>query len=103
MGKPFENVIFLRDYCYVDFEREVFVNRNLPCALSRIETSLLTCLVLKFGHIVTYDELITYVTQTITANELHVHMSRIRKKIEDKSTPDNLISVRGVGYILVAT
>ncbi|WP_151737140.1 helix-turn-helix domain-containing protein ['Paenibacillus yunnanensis' Narsing Rao et al. 2020] len=103
MGTYIKNVIFLREYCYVDFDRAIFVNHNLLCALSRIETSLLSCLVSKLGHIVTYDELITYVTEPITPNELHVHMSRIRKKIEDKSTPNNLISVRRVGYILVST
>lgn len=103
MNENINNVTFLRDHCYVDFDRAIFVNHELPCALSRIETSLLTCLVSKLGHIVTYDELIIFVTEPITPNELHVHMSRIRKKIEDKSTSNNLISVRGVGYILIST
>ncbi|MMZ66713.1 Transcriptional regulatory protein WalR [compost metagenome] len=79
------------------------MKRGLPCALTHFEILLLERLSLNLGHIVAYEDLTSFFDHEIELSDLHVHISRLRKKIEDTpKAPKTLISVKGVGYILIA-
>lgn len=62
-------------------------------------------MVTHIGRIVTYDELISYlsiiINEHIDLRELHVRIYQIRKKIGDNTFARSLITVRGTGYILI--
>lgn len=77
------------------------MKNNLPCALTHTDILLLERFCENLDHITKYYELTSIFHDDITLNELSVHISRLRKKIEDNpKKPKNLISVKGVGYIL---
>ena len=107
MKNELENRISIGVRCYLDLEREVLVKNALYCALSRIEFRLLHKLAVNFGKVVTTKELIDYGWLTgsyVNPHELHVYISRLRKKLQDK-TGDQMfvINVHGVGYMLNQT
>ncbi|MFC5402598.1 helix-turn-helix domain-containing protein [Cohnella soli] len=99
-----ENRVYLQDDCYIDFERSVFVNKNLPCALTQQEIRLLKRMNAKAGSIATYKELTDYLSDqydsTFSQRELQIFISRLRKKIGEINTT-YLLSVRGVGYVFL--
>jgi len=80
--------------------REALVD-GLPVSLTPTETKLLYILVRNAGRIVTTDFLLGRIWPLQEAKEdrLHVHVHRLRGKIErDPNNPDYIIAERGVGY-----
>ncbi|MED4956899.1 helix-turn-helix domain-containing protein [Paenibacillus macerans] len=104
MNRMEEEKLFLKEDCYIDFKKFVYMRRGLPCALTHLEILLLERLSLNLGHIVSYTELTSAFDNEIELSDIAVHISRLRKKLEDTpKAPKNLISVKGVGYILIAS
>ncbi|MBE2201297.1 MAG: response regulator transcription factor [Anaerolinea sp.] len=84
----------------VDFpKRQVIVNGEVV-SLTPTETKLLYILMRSAGKTVTTDFILRRLWPLEPAYEdrLHVHMHRLRRKIEDKSLPPYIVSERGQGY-----
>ncbi|GJM41668.1 MAG: DNA-binding response regulator [Ardenticatenaceae bacterium] len=87
----------------IDFPgRQALVN-DKPVSLTPTETKLLYILMRSAGHTVNTDFILRRLWPLEPAYEdrLHVHMHRLRRKIEDKqdkSRPRYISSERGVGY-----
>ncbi|WP_420628613.1 response regulator transcription factor [Candidatus Leptofilum sp.] len=87
----------------IDFpSRQALVN-DKPVSLTPTETKLLYILMRSAGHTVNTDFILRRLWPLEPAYEdrLHVHMHRLRRKIEDKqdkSRPRYISSERGVGY-----
>ena len=80
--------------------REALVDGQ-PVSLTPTETKLLYILVRNAGRIVTTDFLLNRIWPLQEAREdrLHVHVHRLRGKIEvDPNTPEYITAERGVGY-----
>jgi DNA-binding response OmpR family regulator len=89
------------DYLTVNFpERKAFVEDE-PVSLTPTETKLLYILMRGAGATVPTDFIIRRIWPLEPAYEdrLHVHMHRLRRKIERKKRPRYIISDRGVGYM----
>lgn len=75
--------------------------------LTAREFGLLHALALRPGHVLSVDELLPIVWGAEFMGEpqvVYVHIRRLRSKIEmDPDNPQHIITVRGVGYKLVAT
>lgn len=85
----------------IDFsQRTAFVDGE-PVSLTPTETKLLYILMRNAGQTVTTDFILRRLWPLEPAYEdrLHVHMHRLRRKIEDKSQPPYIVSERGTGYI----
>ena len=77
--------------------KEAFANAQ-PLDLTRREWSILECLVLSAGRLVTKDRLMSAVsdwTDELTPNAVEVYVSRVRAKIGDAA---QIRTVRGLGY-----
>ncbi len=89
------------DNLLVDFpKREALVNGN-PVSLTPTEAKLLFILVRNAGRIVTTEFLLNRIWPMQNAQEdrLHVHVHRLRRKIETNPTaPAYIIAERGTGY-----
>lgn len=74
--------------------------------LSPREFSLLRALVQEAGNVMSTDDLLVQVWGAEYAGEpqvVYVHMRRLREKIEaDPNNPERIVTVRGVGYKLLA-
>lgn len=81
-------------------ERKAIVDEK-PISLTPTETKLLYILMRSAGQTVTTDFIIRRIWPMEPAYEdrLHVHMHRLRRKIENKSRPRYIVSERGAGYI----
>jgi DNA-binding response OmpR family regulator len=81
-------------------ERKAFVD-NKPISLTPTETKLLYILMRNAGKTVSTEFIIRRIWPLEPAYEdrLHVHMHRLRRKIERKSHPRYIVSERGAGYI----
>ena len=94
------------DYLSVDFpNRTVYVNEE-SVSLTPTETKILYILIRNAGKTVTTDFLLRRIWPLESAFEdrLHVHMHRLRRKIEkDASSPMYIVSKRGTGYIFPKT
>jgi DNA-binding response OmpR family regulator len=80
--------------------REALVDGQ-PVSLTPTETKLLYILVRNAGRIVTTDFLLNRIWPLQEAREdrLHVHVHRLRGKIElDPNNPEYIVAERGVGY-----
>ncbi|MEJ2748133.1 MAG: response regulator transcription factor [Anaerolineae bacterium] len=89
------------DYLTINFpERKAFVNEK-AVSLTPTETKLLYILMRNAGATVPTDFIIRRIWPLEPAYEdrLHVHMHRLRRKIEGKKRPRYIVSDRGVGYI----
>lgn len=77
-----------------------------PVDLSPREFALLHALALEAGHVVTIDDLLARVWGAEYAGELqaiYVHIRWLREKLEtDPRQPRRILTVRGVGYKLMA-
>lgn len=77
-----------------------------PVDLPPREFDLLHTLALEAGHVLTTDELLTRVWGAEFAGEpqvVYVHIHRLREKLEeDPNHPQRILSVRGIGYKLMA-
>jgi DNA-binding response OmpR family regulator len=84
-------------------ERKAFVDEK-SVSLTPTETKLLYILMRNAGKTVATDFIIRRIWPLEPAYEdrLHVHMHRLRRKIEDKSRPRYIVSERGAGYIFQA-
>jgi DNA-binding response OmpR family regulator len=81
-------------------ERKAFVD-NKAVSLTPTETKLLYILMRNAGQTVATDFIIRRIWPLEPAYEdrLHVHMHRLRRKIERKSRPRYIVSERGAGYV----
>ncbi|MCB9419566.1 MAG: response regulator transcription factor [Ardenticatenaceae bacterium] len=81
-------------------ERKAFVDEK-PISLTPTETKLLYILMRNAGKTVSTEFIIRRIWPLEPAYEdrLHVHMHRLRRKIERKSRPRYIVSERGAGYI----
>lgn len=80
-------------------DRKAFVDNN-PVSLTPTETKLLYILMRNAGKTVSTEFIIRRIWPLEPAYEdrLHVHMHRLRRKIEHKSRPRYIVSERGAGY-----
>jgi DNA-binding response OmpR family regulator len=81
-------------------KREVMVAGE-TVSLTPTETKLLYILVRNSGRIVTTDFLLSRIWPLQNAQEdrLHVHVHRLRRKIEaDHNQPSYIVAERGTGY-----
>ncbi|MCP4359789.1 MAG: response regulator transcription factor [Chloroflexi bacterium] len=95
------------DRLEIDFPNRKALIYGQPTSLTPTETKLLYILMRSAGHTVNTDFILRRLWPNDTAFEdrLHVHLHRLRRKIEDKdkSRPRYIISERGLGYIFRAT
>ena len=100
---PLRSLTRVDERLEIDFPgRQALVN-NTPVSLTPTVTKLLYILMRSAGHTVNTDFILRRLWPLEPAYEdrLHVHMHRLRRKIEDKkdkSRPRYIISERGVGY-----
>jgi DNA-binding response OmpR family regulator len=85
-------------------ERKAIVDEK-SVSLTPTETKLLYILMRNAGQTVTTEFIIRRIWPLEPAYEdrLHVHMHRLRRKIENKSRPRYIMSERGAGYIFRAS
>lgn len=88
----------------INFPERTAIVDEQPISLTPTETKLLYILMRSAGQTVTTDFIIRRIWPLEPAYEdrLHVHMHRLRRKIEDKSRPRYIVSERGAGYIFQA-
>lgn len=89
------------DHLTINFpERKAFID-DKAVSLTPTETKLLYILMRNAGKTVSTDFIIRRIWPLEPAYEdrLHVHMHRLRRKIERKSRPRYIVSERGAGYI----
>ncbi len=92
-------------HCYLDVFRETLVKDGLPIALSRTQFRIIYLLAQNLGQPVLYRDLILYAwgDAECCRNDLYVYINRIRQRLEKHpKSPQHLLSVRGVGYVLYA-
>ncbi len=92
------------DHLTINFpERKAIVDKK-TVSLTPTETKLLYILMRNAGQTVTTEFIIRRIWPLEPAYEdrLHVHMHRLRRKIEDKSRPRYIVSERGAGYVFRA-
>jgi DNA-binding response OmpR family regulator len=100
---PLQSLTRVDERLRIDFPgRQALVN-NKPVSLTPTETKLLYILMRSAGHTVNTDFILRRLWPLEPAYEdrLHVHMHRLRRKIEDKkdkTRPRYITSERGVGY-----
>lgn len=92
----------------IDFPSRQAIVEQKPISLTPTETKLLYILMRNAGRTVTTDFILRRLWPLEPAYEdrLHVHMHRLRRKIEDKkdkTRPRYIISERGLGYTFQAT
>jgi two-component system response regulator RegX3 len=77
-----------------------------PLQLTRSEFRLVTLLASEVGRVFTRDELVRHLWESDFLGDrraIDVHVSNLRRKLEtDPRNPRRLLTVRGVGYRLVA-
>ncbi|KAA2301938.1 winged helix-turn-helix domain-containing protein, partial [Clostridioides difficile] len=90
-----------------DFYTQSVNMGSMPISLSKKEFSLLSYMAQNVNRVISVDTLFQIIwgmesledTRTVA-----VHISNLRKKIEtDPADPERIITVRGSGYMLVAT
>lgn len=100
---PLQSLTKIDERLVIDFPgRQALVN-DKPVSLTPTETKLLYILMRSAGHTVNTDFILRRLWPLEPAFEdrLHVHMHRLRRKIEDKENKDRpryISSERGVGY-----
>ncbi|MBI3974717.1 MAG: response regulator transcription factor [Chloroflexi bacterium] len=75
-----------------------------PVQLTPLEFELIRCLTLNIGRVVPHDKLLSFAWGPNYGSEtelLKVHIRHLREKLErDPSTPEHIVTVRGIGYKL---
>jgi len=89
------------DRLAIDFPKRKAIINGESISLTPIETRLLYILMRNAGETVTTEFIIRRLWPLEPAFEdrLHVHMHRLRRKIEEKSNPRYIAFERGLGYI----
>lgn len=89
----------------VSFARsEIVFHDGTRAELSEKEADLLRYLVERAGHVVTRDELLTWVWQLdprgLDTRTIDMHVTRLRSKLrDDKAASQLIVTVRGRGYL----
>lgn len=90
----------------LDTSRHEVVRGGQQVDLTPTEFQLLRCLMVNQDRVVSHDSLLSYAWGANFDGEtemLKVHIRHLREKLEhDPSAPDLIVTVRGVGYRLVA-
>lgn len=101
-----DSPLLILDGCTVDFSRAEVYKGGEVISLTAKEYTLLETLARNSGKIVTVDALIESLWGDNPfgyENSLNAHIRRVREKIEtDPSKPISLITVKGLGYKLIA-
>ncbi|EOQ97349.1 putative KDP operon transcriptional regulatory protein KdpE [Leptospira wolbachii serovar Codice str. CDC] len=91
-----------RENLSVDFVNYQVIKNNIPIRLTPTEFQILTFLIKNSGKVITHDVLIKKIWGDQALNEmnsLRVHITQLRKKIEDSpSNPHLLLTEPGIGY-----
>lgn len=100
----FEPITHIDGRLSIDFPRREAVVEGESVSLTPIETKLLYILMRSAGRIVTTDFIIRRIwpSEPVYEDRLHVHMHRLRRKLEAKSGPRYIRSERGQGYTFQA-
>ena len=96
-----DSTTIIDDRLMVNFPKREAIIEGEPVSLTPTETKLLYILVRNSGRIVTTDFLLTRIWPLQNAQEdrLHVHVHRLRRKIEaDHNSPAYIVAERGTGY-----
>jgi DNA-binding response OmpR family regulator len=96
-----EAMTIIDDRLLVDFPNREAIVEGEPVSLTPTETKLLFILVRNLGRIVTTEFLLTRIWPLQNAQEdrLHVHVHRLRRKIEaDHDRQAYIVAERGIGY-----
>jgi DNA-binding response OmpR family regulator len=84
----------------LDLARKEVAKDGVPLDLTRREWSILECLVLNAGHVVSKERLLSAIaswSEELTPNAIEVYVSRLRAKLGDAAV---IRVVRGLGYRL---
>jgi DNA-binding response OmpR family regulator len=104
-GTPSNDLLIVGDLAINTAAHSVAV-ASASVELSRREFDLLHALALEPGNVLSADDLLSRVWGDEFVGEpqvLYVHMRRLREKLEETpNKPTRLVTVRGVGYKLVA-
>jgi len=91
---------------HLDVTRHAATIDGRPLHLTRSEFRLVTLLASDPGRVFTRDELVRHLWQSEFVGDrraIDVHISNLRRKVEpDHRHPRRLLTVRGIGYRLVA-
>lgn len=95
------DVFFLRNGMYFDCKQGMFITKDEPILLGRKESLLLKCLFLKSPHVVTWDEIISFVyhNEIITQERIRALVKQLRSKLP----LDCIKTVNGKGYQILTT
>jgi DNA-binding response OmpR family regulator len=101
---PLASLTHVDDRLQIDFPKRRAVVEGQPVSLTPTETKLLYILMRNAGRTVTTEFILRRLWPAEAAYEdrLHVHLHRLRRKIEAKNGEDReryIISERGTGYI----
>ena len=101
-----DSPLLVLDGCTIDFSRAEVHKGNEIISLTAKEHTLLETLARNAGKIVTVDALCEALWGDNPfgyENSLNAHVQRVREKIEtDPSKPVSLITIKGLGYKLIA-
>ena len=101
-----DSPLLVLDGCTIDFSRAEVHNGSEIISLTAKEHTLLETLARNAGKIVTVDTLCEALWGDNPfgyENSLNAHVRRVREKIEtDPSKPVSLITIKGLGYKLIA-
>ena len=101
-----DSPLLVLDGCTIDFSRAEVHKGNEIISLTAKEHTLLETLARNAGKIVTVDALCEALWGDNPfgyENSLNAHVRRVREKIEtDPSKPVSLITIKGLGYKLIA-
>jgi DNA-binding response OmpR family regulator len=97
----FEPLTQVDERLAVDFPGRRAMVEGRSVSLTPIETKLLYILMRRAGRTVTTEYIIRRIwpLEPVYEDRLHVHMHRLRRKIEVKSNPRYILSERGQGYV----
>lgn len=90
----------------IDFDTIARVGRckGEPLHLSQREAALLELMMIKAGSVVSRDQIETSLysfDEPVTPNAIEVLVSRVRKKLGALGVHDQLVTLRGVGYLML--
>ena len=101
---PLASLTYVDDRLQIDFPQRLAMVNGQSVSLTPTETKLLYLLMRNAGRTVTTEYILRRLWPAEPAYEdrLHVHLHRLRRKIEDKqdkTRPRYIVSERGSGYI----
>lgn len=79
------------------------IYRGIAAELTKNEIKILSCLMKNKGKIVSREDLMDFMWSSdifVDDNNLSVNVTRLRKKLEEVGMKDNIVTRRGLGYIL---